>query len=646
MSINWATNDYGARLIDFSSEIEGCEASNVLDSHLPHIWLSEEGVPQWLCISLGELEDKRNICIRTVGWHCSNPYTTNPKQVTIHVSADGAKFKVWDTFNSIHSNKGNYFNYFFYIIFLTNFIFTKHLGTHLFCCAPISISIYPFIALEVTETFGGTQTYMNRVYMYTDEIPASPLGIDQDQGEISNDEIEFDIIEANSIQFSYEEFEKVEEESKDHNSRSKDSEKFIEILGISNDDIVEMRENNKVSNYNYVNINPVNTINVPIDSNINFLSTGTNMKLNCDNINIHDERSVESTLVNKEKKHEIKSEISNLVANDKIINHLDNLEDKFSRVLTVLEKIVNVSEKSQSPIPIDLLKSKKDLRDSHNIFKKSEKNGKIPSIFDLIEKNENIYFSDSSTSSEDSCNNVLNSNRNFKYDRQNNKEEKVSLSMKSTNIKSSHDLILACEDRLADTVYKIGVIMENFIERLNSKTQITENFQNNQNPISTSNHSINNIHNDNEENINQTSIFHQAMNNIDIARIRSIYLGTKPSDDILLPLDLIHPSMKSEPKVNDQIHYSGNHFNENTDHTFNLESSVTNSTNINQISENFNLIPHLKPSILKESQDSFVSLPSNDEINLVKLVKELHEAIRKKIYKEAELNKLLLSKNK
>jgi hypothetical protein len=109
MSINWATYDFGARLIDFSSEIEGCEASNVLDSHLPHIWLSEEGVPQWLCISLGELEDKRNICIRTVGWHCWNPYTTNPKQVTIHVSADGAKFKVWDTFNSIHSNKGNNF---------------------------------------------------------------------------------------------------------------------------------------------------------------------------------------------------------------------------------------------------------------------------------------------------------------------------------------------------------------------------------------------------------------------------------------------------------------------------------------------------------------------------------------------------------
>jgi len=45
----------------------------------------------------------------------------------------------------------------------------------LFCCAPISSAIYPYIALEVTESFGGSQTYMNRIYLYSDEIAPSPI---------------------------------------------------------------------------------------------------------------------------------------------------------------------------------------------------------------------------------------------------------------------------------------------------------------------------------------------------------------------------------------------------------------------------------------------------------------------------------------
>lgn len=154
MSINWASSSLGAKLVDFSSEVQGCEAANVLEFNLPQLWLSEEGVPQWLCISLASVKaDRRNECIRTIGWHCWHPYTTNPQEVTVHVSDNGTKFKVWDTFVCSQSTK----------------------GTHLFCCAPISIRIYPFIALEVTQTFGGRQTYMNRVYFYSDEIPASPL---------------------------------------------------------------------------------------------------------------------------------------------------------------------------------------------------------------------------------------------------------------------------------------------------------------------------------------------------------------------------------------------------------------------------------------------------------------------------------------
>ena len=50
-------------------------------------------------------------------------------------------------------------------------------GDQLFCCAPISSNIYPYVAFEVTKTFGGLQTYMNRILMFSDEIVLSPAPV-------------------------------------------------------------------------------------------------------------------------------------------------------------------------------------------------------------------------------------------------------------------------------------------------------------------------------------------------------------------------------------------------------------------------------------------------------------------------------------
>lgn len=149
-TLNWATASRGAKLIDYSSQLGGCSAANVLDDDISNIWLSENGAPQWLCISLANLE-RESVILRTIGWHCWHAYLTNPKLVSMHVSGDGAKFKLWDTF-----------------------VCKQMRGTQLFSCAPVDTSIYPYIALEVAQTFGGAQTYMNRVFMYSDEVTASP----------------------------------------------------------------------------------------------------------------------------------------------------------------------------------------------------------------------------------------------------------------------------------------------------------------------------------------------------------------------------------------------------------------------------------------------------------------------------------------
>lgn len=146
--MNWATLSCGAAVVSVSSEVAGCEAHHVLTDDVSQIWLSDTGIPQWICISLQSIPNYQNVEIRTVGWHCWHSYSTNPREVRIHVSRDGSKFRIWDTVSAA----------------------LQHQGTQLFCCAPISVALYPYIAFEILTTYGGPQTYMNRIYLYSDEF--------------------------------------------------------------------------------------------------------------------------------------------------------------------------------------------------------------------------------------------------------------------------------------------------------------------------------------------------------------------------------------------------------------------------------------------------------------------------------------------
>ena len=195
MSINWASSDRGARVLDCSSQIVGNEAKHVLEPHAESMWRTDNRDKQspnkthWICLSL--INIPRNTVIRTVGWHCASAYSSNPQSVFLHVSSDGIDFKAWDRYINPRQTK----------------------GTTLFCCsAPIDTEIYPYLVLEVTKTFGdvqkqegcekenngsildtymeqiygdkspsttnksqGSYAYMNRIYLYSEEVPSSPL---------------------------------------------------------------------------------------------------------------------------------------------------------------------------------------------------------------------------------------------------------------------------------------------------------------------------------------------------------------------------------------------------------------------------------------------------------------------------------------
>jgi hypothetical protein len=145
---NWAES---SSLVDASSEIPKCLASNVLAENKSEIWLSEAGMPQWFSIKLNGARRHGNIVVRSVGWYCWHAYSSNPKEVILHVSQDGCKFKMWDSF-----------------------VAQQVQGVQIFCCAPINADIFEFIAFEVVSTFGGVQTYMNSIYLYSEEYSKSP----------------------------------------------------------------------------------------------------------------------------------------------------------------------------------------------------------------------------------------------------------------------------------------------------------------------------------------------------------------------------------------------------------------------------------------------------------------------------------------
>ena len=50
--MNLSSIEFGAQVIDCSSEVFTCEARNILSDDLSSIWLSDGAPPQWICISL------------------------------------------------------------------------------------------------------------------------------------------------------------------------------------------------------------------------------------------------------------------------------------------------------------------------------------------------------------------------------------------------------------------------------------------------------------------------------------------------------------------------------------------------------------------------------------------------------------------
>ena len=136
---NWAGK---AQLVAFSSETEGQEASHVMTESLDEMWLSQEGMPQFLLLRL----PPRAHPLISFAWHCWNEFTTNPRRIEISISHDGVRFVPWDSVTG-----------------------DLTCSMQIFPIDPISPS-YEYVKLTFSSTFGASQVYVNRIGLFQEDV--------------------------------------------------------------------------------------------------------------------------------------------------------------------------------------------------------------------------------------------------------------------------------------------------------------------------------------------------------------------------------------------------------------------------------------------------------------------------------------------
>lgn len=139
---NFLTYENGARIEKVTSEMRGCDISNILNKESKLIWLSEEGLPQEIIIDLSTLESRPKE-INCIGIYCWHAYPTNPKLIEISISKDKKHFDI-----------------------LGNFDLCLKPGTQLFDIDPLSPDDVLYLKLIIKETFGGKKAYINNVFLY------------------------------------------------------------------------------------------------------------------------------------------------------------------------------------------------------------------------------------------------------------------------------------------------------------------------------------------------------------------------------------------------------------------------------------------------------------------------------------------------
>ena len=163
-------------IISSSSNFDDNIITNILTDNPKSVWLSNEGLPQYIIINLNKnffkIYPKK---ISAIGIKCWHGLETNPKLIEILISN-----------NNNNKNNNNNFNS------LGNFELIQKPGIQV-CQFDEEINLIEeeneiIIKIIIKETFGQNRTYLNNIYMYENYFDENNNENNNENNIIKNDE--------------------------------------------------------------------------------------------------------------------------------------------------------------------------------------------------------------------------------------------------------------------------------------------------------------------------------------------------------------------------------------------------------------------------------------------------------------------------
>ena len=113
--LNYIDIDNGCMVIDYSSQIKGSLARNLINSNLNSLWMSKIGLPQSITLDLEKLKIKNTV--NCFGVFCQYSNKSNPKTIKIYINyktENSYKFKKLSNLNKDNLDDEEEINYTFY----------------------------------------------------------------------------------------------------------------------------------------------------------------------------------------------------------------------------------------------------------------------------------------------------------------------------------------------------------------------------------------------------------------------------------------------------------------------------------------------------------------------------------------------------
>lgn len=147
---NYLTKENNVTVTHCSSSVKNCPINNILLKDRKKIWVSESNPPQTIVFNLTNMTQRPKFIYKYFGIYCWHAFSTNPKTIEIFIAQVNNSYISMGIFE-VGLQPGRQF-----------FIFDK---SRFQSCPKVN-----FLKIVIKETFGGSNTYLNQVFLFDESV--------------------------------------------------------------------------------------------------------------------------------------------------------------------------------------------------------------------------------------------------------------------------------------------------------------------------------------------------------------------------------------------------------------------------------------------------------------------------------------------